>query len=148
MWVADSEGMRPYAEAGHDAAADPAPPDLNVARVEIVLNGELDLHTLSHLHARLERVLSLRPKHVVIELAGCPFIDATAISFLMDAHRQLWLAGGLLSLRSPSDRIRRILRAARVDTVLDVTPAGGQAPDGRPTNGSPEPSAMRRTLSA
>jgi anti-anti-sigma factor len=146
--MADREGMRPYAEAGHDAAADPTPPDLDVSRVEITVNGELDLHTLSHLHARLERVLSLRPKQVVIELTGCPFIDATAISFLMDAHRQLWLAGGLLSLRSPSDRIRRILRAARVDTVFDVTPAGDQAPDGKPTTGSPEPSTMRRTLSA
>ena len=64
MWMADRERMRPYAEAGPDADANPIPPDLDVARVEITVSGELDLHTLSHLHARLERVLSLRPKRI------------------------------------------------------------------------------------
>lgn len=91
--------------------------------VEVVITQELDLSALSRLNGLLEDALALRPVVLVVDVAQCPFLDAAAISVLLEAHRRAHRAGGLLTLRSPSPRLRRNLRLARVDRVLHVTPA-------------------------
>jgi anti-anti-sigma factor len=115
--------MNPYPGDGDEIArARPAGTHLAVPLVELAITQELSVTTLPALAAKLDQVLSLRPQRVVIELAGCPFIDAAAIGVLLDAHRRLWQSDGLLSLRSPNGRLRRILHAARVDHVLHLIP--------------------------
>jgi len=136
-WVADerTHGLRAYGDmtvsAAELAAVEVAA--VEVAAVVVAIDGELGPEALPGARAHLDRVLSLGPKHVVIDLAGCPFLDAAAIAFLLEVHRQLWRTDGRLSLRSPSPRVRRILRTARVDGVLDVVPPLGADPrDRRP----------------
>jgi anti-anti-sigma factor len=111
---------------------------VEVAAVEVAINGELGPGAVPRARTQLDRVLALRPRQVVIDLAGCPFLDAAAIAFLLEAHRRLWRTDGRLSLRSPSPRVRRMLRTARVDGVLDISPPPGADPqDGRPLDQLP-----------
>jgi anti-anti-sigma factor len=96
---------------------------LTISLVEVVIAHRLDKAALPAVCRHLDEILILRPRQLVLDLAECPFIDAAAIGRLLDVHRRLWLTDGLLTLRAPSARLRRILHAARVDHVLHITPA-------------------------
>jgi anti-anti-sigma factor len=105
-------------DAGRQAEARSA-----VSLVELAITDRLELATLPLVNRRLDEVLSLRPQHLVMDLARCPFIDAAAIGLLLDVHRRMWLMDGRLTLRAPATRLLRIFHAARVDHVLHITPA-------------------------
>lgn len=98
--------------------------------VEVVIRQELDLSGLSRLNGLLNDALALQPVVLVVDVAQCPFMDAAAIDVLLEAHRRARRDGGLLTLRSPSPRLRRNLRLARADRVLHVTPAEPDDPNG------------------
>lgn len=98
--------------------------------MEVFITQELDLNGLSRLSGLLNDALALQPVVLVIDVAQCPFMDAAAIDVLLEAHRRACRDGGLLTLRSPSARLRRNLRLARADRVLHVTPTRADHPDG------------------
>ena len=93
--------------------------------VEIMVNEELDAGSEPRVRALLEAALPLHPEQLIVDLAGCPFIDATAIGMLLDIHRQVWTSGGRLTLRAPSPRVRRTLQIAHVNHVLRMVPEDG-----------------------
>jgi anti-anti-sigma factor len=95
--------------------------------VEIMVTEELDAGSEPRVRALLEDALTMHPEQLIIDLSGCPFIDATAIGMLLDIHRQVWTSGGRLTLRAPSPRVRRTLQIAHVNHVLRMVPeADGQ----------------------
>jgi anti-anti-sigma factor len=67
--------------------------------------------------------VALGPRRLIIDLADSPVLDAAAIAVLLAAHRAMVRAGGRLILREPADRVRRLLRLARVDGVFDTAAA-------------------------
>jgi anti-anti-sigma factor len=97
--------------------------------VEVIITEELDSRAAPRLEARLDEALDLHPERVIVDLAGCPALDAAAIGVLLEAHRKTRRFGCQLTLRGPSPRLRRNLRLARVDGVMDVIPelTGGEA---------------------
>ncbi len=90
--------------------------------VEVFVAEPLDSTAVERLKSRLDEALAMRPAHLVVDLAECPFVDATAVQVLVQIHREAWQIGGRLTLRSPSPRLRGILRLSRVDRVLHITP--------------------------
>jgi anti-anti-sigma factor len=125
-----------------------------VPLVEVSIT-EFDLSCLPETGAVLDQLLALRPAQVVIDLAGCRHIDAAAIGLLLDVHRRMVRAGGVLAVRNPNPRITRILQTARLDQILPVhTDAGAApaAPDAAasaeaavlPAGGTPSPGAAPR----
>jgi anti-anti-sigma factor len=64
--------------------------------------------------------VALRPHLLIIDLRGCPLLDAAAITVLLGAHRTILAAGGRLILRAPNGRVRRTLRLARLEQVFEV----------------------------
>jgi anti-anti-sigma factor len=107
----------------------PATASSDEPTVEVIVKGALDAAALRGFRVVLDRALEQRPQHLVIDLTDCPFLDAAAIESLVDAHRRAWRLGGLLSLRNPSPRIRRILEIARVDHVLRLAAAPDTTPN-------------------
>ncbi len=89
---------------------------------------EFDLSCLPETGAVLDQLLALRPGQVVIDLAGCRHIDAAAIGLLLDVHRRMVRAGGVLAVRNPNPRITRILQTARLDQILPVHTDAASAP--------------------
>jgi anti-anti-sigma factor len=90
--------------------------------VEVLVTEQLDPADLSRLRTVLDEALQVSPVEVVVDVSRCPVMGAGAIGLLLDIHRRLRRAGGRLTLRSPSPRLRRNLELARVDRVLLVTP--------------------------
>ncbi|MEU7841556.1 STAS domain-containing protein [Micromonospora sp. NPDC049114] len=100
--------------------------------VEVSIN-QLDLACLAETGAALDELLALRPRRVVVDLAGCRYIDAAAIGLLLDVHRRLTRMDGVLVVRNPNHRIQRILHLARLDQVLPIVTGTSPAPRGGPT---------------
>nr|WP_196925038.1 STAS domain-containing protein [Micromonospora vinacea] len=97
--------------------------------------------------AVFDRLLALHPAQVVVDLSGCRHIDAAAIGLLLDVHRRLARADGVLTVRDPNPRIRRILHAARLDQILPVVDTAPSSPPGTPPGGQ-ELSRTQPTLVA
>jgi anti-anti-sigma factor len=74
---------------------------------------------------RIATAMLSRPRRLVVDLRDCPLVDAGALAILLQAHRAMLEAGGTLTLRSPAERVRRILRIARLDNVFAVEDAVG-----------------------
>ncbi|WP_232521251.1 STAS domain-containing protein [Micromonospora phaseoli] len=89
---------------------------------------ELDLACLPETGAVFDQLLALHPEQIVIDLADCRHIDAAAIGLLLDVHRRMIRAGGVLSVRNPNPRIIRILQTARLDHILPVRTDASPAP--------------------
>lgn len=97
----------------------PPRPECTVPLVEVRIT-EFDLACLPETGAVFDRLLALHPAQVVVDLSGCRHIDAAAIGMLLDVHRRLVRAGGVLAVHNPNPRIARILQTARLDQVLPV----------------------------
>ncbi|HEY7224749.1 MAG TPA: STAS domain-containing protein [Micromonosporaceae bacterium] len=93
--------------------------------VEIVVDEDLTAEAAVRLHGRLADAWRLRPAQLVVDLSGCGYADALAIDVLLNAHRQAYQAGGRLTLRSPSERVLRLLHLARVHHVFHIVGASG-----------------------
>ncbi|MDG4819543.1 STAS domain-containing protein [Micromonospora sp. WMMD956] len=108
--------------------------ECTIPLVEVAVT-EFDLACLPETGAVFDRLLALRPAQVVVDLSACRHIDAAAIGFLLDVHRRLTRADGVLVVREPNPRIRRILQSARLDQVLPVVV--GDAAAGSPEQPGP-----------
>ncbi|MBM0276857.1 STAS domain-containing protein [Micromonospora tarensis] len=114
--------------------------------VEVCLT-EFDLACLPATGTVFDRLLALHPAQVVVDLSGCRHIDAAAIGLLLDVHRRLARADGVLTVRDPNPRIRRILHTARVDQILPVVDTAPSSPPGTLPAGH-EPTPIPPTLLA
>lgn len=110
-------------------AGDTCTASLAVAVVEISVVQVLDVGGVPAFSELLDRVLALEPRELVVDLAGCESLDAAAINVLLDAHRRLWCADGVLMLRTPAPRVRRLLSLARADRVLRIAATASGAED-------------------
>ncbi|MDG9673973.1 STAS domain-containing protein [Micromonospora sp. DH14] len=108
---------------------------------------EFDLACLPATGAVFDRLVALRPAQVVVDLSGCRHIDAAAIGLLLDVHRRLARADGVLTVRNPNPRIRRILHTARLDQILPIVDTAPSSPPGTPT-AEQEPTAAPPALVA
>jgi anti-anti-sigma factor len=88
--------------------------------VVVLVVEHMDVRTMRHWGAVLADALEVRPDRLVVDLAGCPRVDAAAIAALLSAHRVMIRSGGHLLLRSLQPSVRRMLTLARVDNVLQV----------------------------
>ncbi|WP_162907144.1 STAS domain-containing protein [Allorhizocola rhizosphaerae] len=95
-----------------------------IPTIEVVVHGDLDALSAPAVNDTLQEAIALAPQQLIIDLAQCPSIDAAGILLLLDVHRRAMRNGGAVALRSPSERLRRNLRLAKVDRVLQVI--GGQ----------------------
>ena len=122
-------------------AAPPERPRLAdaVTQVEFAVTQSLDSADAPAFAARLAQILALGPRYLVIDLSACPFLDATAITLLLDVHRELLRADGALILRAPTPRVRGLLGLARADRVLRVLTNPAEEPRYAAAANRPEP---------
>lgn len=91
------------------------------AVVEVVVEGDLDAGSVPRVRETLDDALSLHPGRLVVDLSQCPFVDASALTMLLDVHRRAWRAGGVLTLRGCSPRVLRLLSLTGLGRVFDLS---------------------------
>jgi anti-anti-sigma factor len=116
--IGTAAGRRPAA-----GSAEAAEPVSRPAVVVVKVEGELDVSSVSRVREHLHDALSVRPARLVVDLERCPFVDACALTMLLDVHRRAWRAGGLLTLRGCSPRVLRLLSLTGLRRVFDLADA-------------------------
>jgi len=95
--------------------------DIPVVEVQVI--GGLCGPALPRFETSVTEALTVRPTVLIVDLGRCPLIDAAGIGMLLDLHRQMRRRDSRLSVREPTTEVRRLLRIARVDQILDIIPA-------------------------
>ncbi len=92
-----------------------------VQQVEVVVVEDvLDHRCVARTREQLHAALVGGPERLVVDLAGCDFVDASALSMLLDVHRRACRGGGVLTLRGCSPRVLRLLSLTGLRRVFDV----------------------------
>jgi anti-anti-sigma factor len=91
--------------------------------VEVQVLGDLCGPALPRFESSVTEALTVRPAVLIIDLGRCPLIDAAGIGLLLDLHRQMRRRDSRLAVREPTAEVKRLLRIARVDQILDIIPA-------------------------
>lgn len=97
--------------------------DLHVADDEAVLevSGELDPHTAVELATALDDLTARDDlTRVVLDLAKIGFIDSSGLRVILSADQNLKAKGARLTLRNPSDAVRRLFEITDLMSHLDV----------------------------
>jgi anti-sigma B factor antagonist len=88
------------------------------SRLVITLDGELDLSNVRTLDEALQREVQDRPEEVVFDLARLRFMDSSGIAALLRARDEF----GAVTLRSPTNIIRRVITGTGLGEVLPMEP--------------------------
>lgn len=99
----------------------------DAVRANIKVVGELDLATAAPLWAVLQGHLAAGRRFIRLDMSGVTFLDATALSGITRAHRDLLAARGTLVITGVRARVARVLRLTGLDEVLFV--GGSRADD-------------------
>jgi anti-anti-sigma factor len=83
------------------------------------VSGDFDLSTVPAFDAEVEH--SLSAPLLVVELAGCTFLDSSALRALVRAQRRSAERGGRLMLVAPSQPARRVIEMATLDRFVPVS---------------------------
>ena len=95
--------------------ATPAPGDRLSIDVEsgqpvvFVLDGELDPHTSPMLQERIDTEVPADASSAVLDFASVGFVDSAGLRVIADTHRRLSEAGGGLTIRRPSNGLKKLL---------------------------------------
>jgi anti-anti-sigma factor len=84
----------------------------------LTLTGELDPHTAPLLAEELDGLEAEGVTAVVLVLTNLGFIDSSGLRVLIAADRDITERGGSLTLRSPSETVRRLLEITGLNDHL------------------------------
>ena len=89
----------------------------------VAVQGEIDVLSAPELRAVLGGLIDAGHTAVVLDLAGCTFLDAAGLGVISDGIGRLHPSAGTLTLRSPSSMVRRLLRiTGMVESVVITEP--------------------------
>jgi anti-sigma B factor antagonist len=83
------------------------------------ITGEIDLHNSPEVRTELLRYVDEgKPSRLVLNLAGVPYMDSSAIAVLVEALQRLRKQGGKIYLTQLQPRVKGLLEIARLDTIF------------------------------
>lgn len=98
----------------------------------VLIRGRLDVRTVADVRLLLHESIDGGEGELLVDLAEAEVGDATGLGVLVGAHHRARRAGRQLVLVDVSARMERLLRAARLQRVLDCRPsASSLRPTGR-----------------
>jgi anti-anti-sigma factor len=119
--------------------------DIQAQQVVLKLTGELGPLALDPFRRKLEDLLQLGHRTIILDLQQLQFLYSDALAAIAQTALVLRRAGGRLYLANPSERLNKLFRIAGLWKLLQpIAPAASNRPSNpspfRPT-ASPPPSA-------
>lgn len=96
--------------------------NLDLPRVTLIPQGELDLASAPALHREIEALPWPQLAEVVFDLAGLTFIDSTGLSVLIRASQRAATAGLRFSVVRAPEQPRALFTLAGVTETLNLQP--------------------------
>jgi anti-anti-sigma factor len=117
------DGATPTPWCSHDADETPAVPSsaetaVSTNAVRLVVEEDLDLEGTARVRSRIARLIEGGARHIVVDLAGCEFIDSVGLSLLLTTRERLYGSAGSLVVTNVTSSVRRTLDTAGVSGVL------------------------------
>jgi len=86
-------------------------------------SGAIDLHVSPELRAALRTIIDEeKPKRLVVDLSGVPYIDSSGIALLIGAMQSLEHEGGVFLIAGPQEGVRMIFESAKLDQYFRLFP--------------------------
>ena len=86
------------------------------------VKGEIDLHNSPQVRGQLLKFLEeQKPKKLVLNLGGVPYMDSSAIAVLVEALQKMRKAGGKIYLTDLQPRVKGLLEIARLDSIFVIS---------------------------
>lgn len=82
------------------------------------LSGRFDAAAKATVQTAIDEALKLGVDHLIINLAGVPFVDSAAIGLLALTHQKFRQNGGRVSLINPQPEVRLILDMAAMPQLI------------------------------
>ncbi|WP_141580105.1 STAS domain-containing protein [Actinomadura sp. WMMA1423] len=89
----------------------------------ITITGDLDISSAPSLRERLDVALRDAGPHVVIDLSGVTFCDASGLALLTGARRRAEREGASIVLAAPRPHMIRLLRVSGLSRMFAVRPS-------------------------
>lgn len=96
----------------------------------LTVTGEIDMATAPRFRQRLQSIINVGARYVVLDLSGVDFVDSTGLGVLMGAAKRVRSAGGDIRLVMTGDRLAGLVELTRLDRVLDVFDSVAAATEG------------------
>jgi len=99
---------------------------LSAARAEgdalvVALRGEIDLNNSPELRGELFSLMGRQPpRKLVLNLAGVPYMDSSAIAVLVEVLQKVRKAGGKVCLSNLQPRVQGLIEIARLGTIFVI----------------------------
>ena len=85
------------------------------------LRGEIDLHNSPQVRvALLETLQREKPKRLILNLAGVPYMDSSAIAVLVELLQKVRKTGGRVFLTNLQPRVKGLLEIARLGSIFGI----------------------------
>ena len=83
--------------------------------------GEINLHNSPAMRADLLKIAEdQKPKVMVLNLAGVPYMDSSAIAVLVEVLKAVRGGGGKVYLTDLHQRVDGLLHIARLDSIFEI----------------------------
>ena len=88
--------------------------------IVVVVHGEVDIRTAPDLRDCLSEVIDSDVKRVVLDLTDVEFLDSTALSVMVGAHKRLAKTGEPLAVVATTEAVQRVLSVTGLSRVFAV----------------------------
>ena len=86
------------------------------------LAGEVDLHVSPIVRTSLNGMIAKKPKQLVVDLSGVPYIDSAGLEPVIEAMREVEAYGGRFALAGLQETVRSIFEMSRLDRSFSIFP--------------------------
>lgn len=93
-------------------------------QITVTVRGEVDLATAGALWETLQKA-SVAGTTLVVDLSATSFMDSSGLDVLLRARRHLATIGSTILLRSPHERVVKLLEVSGLDRVFPLEPERG-----------------------
>jgi anti-sigma B factor antagonist len=93
----------------------------------VVLSGDVDLHHSPALHAALVEVAGNRPKRLMLDLSGVPYMDSSGVGTLVEVFRRVTAYKGKMVLFGLNPRVRSVFEITKLDRFFTICESEAQA---------------------
>jgi len=93
----------------------------------VALRGRLDVRTVADLRLTLHRLIATGTTAVLLDLGEAHVGDATGFGLIVECQRRAARAGRPIRIVAADERTRRLLRRARLHSLLAAAPVAAAA---------------------
>ncbi|MGQ0626935.1 MAG: STAS domain-containing protein [Phycisphaerales bacterium] len=86
----------------------------------VVATGDIDLSGSPALRTQLKKAQETRPKRIIVDLSGVPYMDSSGLATLVEAMKSARTTQTKLVLFGLSDRVRSIFEIAKLESVFTI----------------------------